>query len=96
MLLSLSDREMRDLRAFLDGNEDCEALSECEYVADLYDIEAPLTINLVFCEKGVRIDGACYLGYDSEMEGYYIDRPIEDAQPVLYALREAGAFCAES
>ena len=62
MFLKLTEQEMTHLRAFLDASEDCEALSEREYVADLYDLDAPLSLDLVFCEEGVRIDGACLLG----------------------------------
>ena len=46
----------------------------------------------MFCEEGVRIDGACLLGYDDEMQGYYIDRPVTVAEVVRRALAEAGAL----
>ena len=52
MFLKLTEQEMTHLRAFLDASEDCEALSEREYVADLYDLDAPLSLDLVFCEQG--------------------------------------------
>ena len=92
MFLKLTEQEMTHLRAFLDASEDCEALSEREYVADLYDLDTPLSLDLVFCKAGVRIDGACLLGYDDEMQGYYIDRPVTVAEDVRRALAEAGAL----
>lgn len=92
MLLPLSEKEASSLRAFLEANADCEAQAENEYVADLYDLEAPMTLDLVFVKGGVRVDGACLLAYDEEMEGYYIGEPVLEMETVRRALMEAGAF----
>ena len=92
MLLSLSEKEAASLRAFLEANADCEAQAENEYVADLYDLDAPMTLDLVFVKGGVRVDGACLLAYDEEMEGYYIGEPVLEIEAVRRALMEAGAF----
>lgn len=92
MLLPLSKKEAASLRAFLEANADCEAQAENEYVADLYDLEAPMTLDLVFVKGGVRVDGACLLAYDEEMEGYYIGEPVLEMETVRRALMEAGAF----
>ena len=92
MLLPLSEKEAASLRAFLEANADCEAQAENEYVADLYDLEAPMTLDLVFVKGGVRVDGACLLVYDEEMEGYYIGEPVLEMETVRRALMEAGAF----
>lgn len=92
MLLPLSEKEAASLRAFLESNADCEAQAENEYVADLYDLEAPMTLDLVFVKGGVRVDGACLLAYDEEMEGYYIGEPVLEMETVRRALMEAGAF----
>ena len=92
MLLPLSEKEAASLRAFLEANADCEAQAENEYVADLYDLEAPITLDLVFVKGGVRVDGACLLAYDEEMEGYYIGEPVLEMETVRRALMEAGAF----
>ena len=92
MLLPLSEKEAASLRAFLEANADCEAQAENEYVADLYDLEAPMTLDLVFVKGGVRVDGACLLAYDEEMEGYYIGEPVLEIEAVRRALMEAGAF----
>ena len=92
MLLKLSERAAARLRAFLDATADCEALSEREYVADPYDIEAPVSLDLVFVKEGVRVDGACLLNYDEAMEGYYIGEPLTDPEDVRRALQAAGAL----
>ena len=92
MLLPLSEKEAASLRAFLEANADCEAQAENEYAADLYDLEAPMTLDLVFVKGGVRVDGACLLAYDEEMEGYYIGEPVLEMETVRRALMEAGAF----
>ena len=92
MLLPLSEKEAASLRAFLEANADCEAQAENESVADLYDLEAPMTLDLVFVKGGVRVDGACLLAYDEEMEGYYIGEPVLEMETVRRALMEAGAF----
>ena len=92
MLLPLSEKEAASLRAFLEASADCEAQAENEYVADLYDLDAPMTLDLVFVKGGVRVDGACLLAYDEEMEGYYIGEPVLEIETVRRALMEAGAF----
>ena len=38
MKISLNARQLKALEAFLAKCEDCEALSEKEYVLDLYDL----------------------------------------------------------
>lgn len=92
MHLPLNEREMAHLRAFLDASADCEALSEREYVADLYDLEAPMSLDLVFLKDGVRVDGACLLNYDEEMDGYYLGEPVCAPEAVRHALMEAGGL----
>ena len=92
MHLPLNEREMAHLRAFLDASADCEALSEREYVADLYDLEAPISLDLVFLKDGVRVDGACLLNYNEEMDGYYLGEPVCTPEAVRHALMEAGGL----
>lgn len=92
MLLPLNENERNRLRAFLAANVDCEALSEDEYVADLYDLEAPMSMDLVFVKDGVRVDGACLLNYDEEMDGYYLGEPVCAPEAVRHALMEAGGL----
>ncbi len=92
MFLALSTPELQALRAFLDADPDCEALPESEYVADLYALEPPVSLNLVFANGGIEIDGASVLGFDEEMGGYYMAEPIASPDEVLRALGGAGAL----
>ena len=92
MKLKLTDAQAASLRAFLDGSEDAERLSEREYVADLYDIERPVSLDLVFVRGGVAVDGAAELLYDEEQQGWYMGQRLESPEDVRAALEEAGAF----
>ena len=92
MHLALSGPEISALRAFLDADADCEALSETEYVADLYALDPPVSLNLVFVDGGARIDGASVLGFDEALDGYYMAEPIVSAAEVARLLRLAGAL----
>lgn len=92
MKLRLNDAEIQHLRAFLEKFEDCEKLSEREYVVDLYDNEKPVSMNFVFVKGGIGIDGAAELLYSEPDDGFYIGQRIEDAAEVRAALEEAGAL----
>ena len=92
MFLALSAPEISQLRAFLDADEDCEALSENEYVADLYALDAPVSLNLVFAGGGAEIDGASYLAFDEALDGYYMSEPISSPEEIRLALLAAGAL----
>jgi hypothetical protein len=92
MFLALSAPEISHLRQFLDADEDCEALSGNEYVADLYALDAPVSLNLVFADGGCEIDGASYLAFDEELDGYYMSEPISSPEEIRRALMEAGAL----
>ena len=67
------------LRAYLESDSDCEAIGTDEYVADFYDIEKPVTMNITFTKKGVDAEAAAYLLYDSEQDGWYMGEQIDDA-----------------
>lgn len=92
MKLRLNDAEIQHLKAFLEKFEDCEKLSEREYVVDLYDNARPVSMNFVFVKGGIGIDGAAELLYSDEEDGFYIGERIEDAAEVRSALEEAGAL----
>lgn len=77
------------LTAFLSGNEDCEALSENEYVVDLYDMEPPVTMNLTLVKDGVDVEAAAELLYDEEQDGWYMGERIEDEARIAKILTEA-------
>ena len=92
MKLKLNDAQLDALRTFLEDCEDAERLSEREYVVDLYDIQPPVTMDLVFVKGGVAVDGAAELFYDEAMDGWYMGRRLEDAGEAMNALTAAGAI----
>ena len=92
MKLNLTQEEKKALLAYLEVGEDCEKLSEKEWVMDLYQGEKPISLDLVFNGKSVFADGAEYLKYDEEMDGWYIAGPVETAEEVQDLLRQAGAL----
>ena len=51
-----------------------------------------MSLDLVFVKEGVRVDGACLLAYDEEMDGYYIAEPLTAPEEVRSALERAGAL----
>ena len=92
MFLSLDARQCARLVAFCEHSEDCERISQNEMVLDLYAISRPMSLDLVLEANGVRADGAFFLGFDEEMDGYFLADPVEDPADVLHALQEAGAL----
>lgn len=90
--IKLDKAQEAALRAFLDGCEDAEQLSSREYVVDLYDIEYPLSLDLVFVNGGVAVDGAAALLYDEALDGWYMGERLESAEAVADALRQCGAL----
>ena len=92
MRIKLTEEREAALRAFLERNEDAEQLSTREYVVDLYDIERPVSLDLVFVKGGVAVDGAAELLYDEEQDGWYMGRRLEEVEEVRRALEEAGAW----
>ncbi len=49
-------------------------------------------MDLVFVKDGVRVDGACLLNYNEEMDGYYLGEPVCAPEAVRHALMEAGGI----
>ena len=92
MKLKLTAEQDGALRTFLAQCEDAEKLTEREYVVDLYDIEPPVTLDLVFVKGGVAVDGAAELLYDEEQDGWYMGDRLEQPEAVFDALTRAGAF----
>lgn len=92
MKLNLTEAQTAALRAFLEQSEDAEQLSEREFVADLYDIERPVSLDLVFVRGGIAVDGAAELLYDAEQDGWYMGQRLDAPGAVLDALAEAGAI----
>ncbi len=92
MKIKLTAEEFSAVKNFLNTFEDSEQLSEKEYVVDLYDIEPPISLDLSLGKDCLFVDGAAELLFDEEMDGWYIGERIEEPEPVLRALREAGAL----
>ncbi len=92
MRLRLNETELKQLNDYLDRCPDCEYLSQREVVLDLYDNEPPVSLNFVFVQGGIGIDGAAYLEYSQADDGYYMGERIQDVQVVRTALEEAGAL----
>ena len=92
MRIKLNEAQESALRSFLQDNPDAEALSAREYVVDLYDIEPPVSLDLVFVKGGIGVDGAAELLYDEELDGWYMGERLETPERVRAALVEAGAI----
>lgn len=92
MKLKLTASEKTALTEFLANSSDCEKLSEGEWVADLYDVDAPVSLDLVFKKDSVFADGAEYLAFDEDAKGWYLSMPVESAERVVEILRLAGAI----
>ena len=92
MKIPLTAEQLAALKQFLNTCEDAEQLSESEYVVDLYDLEPPVSLDLVFKKGSCFADGAAELLFDEEMNGWYIGSAIESAEAVVEALASAGAL----
>ena len=92
MRIKLNEAQESALRAFLQDNPDAEALSAREYVVDLYDIDRPISLDMVFVKGGIGVDGAAELKYDEEQDGWYMGERLEQPEEVLSALRACGAI----
>lgn len=90
--LNLTPEERTFLLGYLEKSSDCEKLSAGEWVADLYDVETPVSLDLVLKKGSVFADGAEYLAYDDASDGFYLAGPVQSAQKVVEILRAAGAL----
>ena len=77
------------LKAFLDSDEDSSALGGDEYIADLYDAERPLTLDILLKNGEARLVAAAYLIYDEEQDGWYMGDQVSDENEILEALKAA-------
>ena len=92
MRIKLNEVQDKALRAFLADNPDAEQLSAREYVVDLYDIDPPVTLDLVFVKGGIGVDGAAELLFDEALDGWYMGERLESPERVRAALIEVGAI----
>ncbi len=77
------------LRAFLDACDDAEDLGGGEYTVDLYDVSAPVSMDILLGKKGVDVLAALELLYDEEQDGWYLGEKIKDAEKLAALLGEA-------
>ena len=92
MKITLTQEEIQSLTEYLNRFEDAEQLSEREYVLDLYDMEPPMTLDLVLEKGALRVEGAAVLRFDEELDGWYAAERVEDQEKIEKMLREAGAI----
>lgn len=92
MRIKLNEAQDRALRAFLTDNPDAEQLSAREYVVDLYDIDPPVSLDLVFVRGGIGVDGAAELLFDEALDGWYMGERLETPEQVRDALVRSGAI----
>jgi len=84
--------EKEDVASYIAGTGDSEWITDKECVLDLYDIEPPVTMDLVFAKGGAFVDGAYKMAYDEEEGGWYMAEEITDKETVLRALADAGVI----
>ena len=77
------------LRAYLEESEDAEALGGGEYTVDLYDVETPVSMDILLDKKGVDVLAALELLYDEGEDGWYLGEKIKDADRLSALLTEA-------
>ncbi|MBR3503447.1 MAG: hypothetical protein IKO07_04270 [Clostridia bacterium] len=77
------------LRAFLEGSEDAEALGGGEYTVDLYDVDTPVSMDILLSKKGVDVLAALELIYDEGEDGWYLGEKIKDAERLAALLNQA-------
>ena len=86
MLLNL---DAHALEGWLSACPDAEDLGEREYTVDLYDVETPLSIDLQFTKDGAEVLAALTMRYNDELDGWFLDQRVEDAELVERMLRFA-------
>lgn len=92
MKLNLTPAQQEALLKYLNESPDAEQLGINEYVADLYDIDEPLTINFLITEDGPELAAAAQLLYDEEQDGWYMGDRVEDESVICAALAASGAI----
>ncbi len=86
MYIRFTDDELNRIRDFAIQSEDCEQIGENEFVLDLFDLDAPVTLDIVLDRRGAHVEGAAFLSFDEEMDGWYMDAPIEREEDVRDAI----------
>lgn len=86
MKLSLSEAQRRAFLEFLKDSEDAEILGGGEYTADLYDLEPPVSLELLMEDEAVEVLAAAELKYDEGLDGWYLGERITQAEPLQQML----------
>lgn len=81
--------DAQKLEAYLKADPDCEEISTGEFVADFYDTETPITLNLSINGDKVVCEAAAYLLFDEEQDGWYMGEQISDTAVVEAILSKA-------
>ena len=78
------------LLAYLEASEDAEALGGNEYTVDLYDVDTPVSMDILFDkDRGVDVLAALELLYDEGEDGWYLGEKIKDADRLAALLNQA-------
>ena len=78
------------LLAYLEASEDAEALGGNEYTVDLYDVDTPVSMDILFDkDRGVDVLAALELLYDEGEDGWYLGEKIKDAGRLAALLNQA-------
>ena len=93
MIIQLNERQIAAAIQYLDHDEDAERLSDGGYTCDLYEIEAPITMELYPMKGGFDVTAAFYLAFSDELNGYYLGEKIDAEQDLLSALKGWAPLC---
>ena len=86
MKIALTGKQMEDLQAFIEADDDAEDLGDGEYTVDIFELDPPLSLELTFIEGGVDALAAATLAYDPAQDGWYIKERIDQPDQVEEAL----------
>ncbi len=87
MKLDWTGEEVAVFKARLEAFEDAEATGPEEYVADLYDCETPMSLELSLAGGAVNVLAAEYLSFDEALDGWYLSGPVGGAGEIERALK---------
>ena len=92
MYLKPDKGSLEKFKAFISSSGDCEQLSADEWVVDIYEPEPAVSLNIVFEGEKIRVDGAEYMAFSEELDGWYICGGVSDGAALEKILRDAGAY----
>ena len=81
--------DARALLSFLEGNPDAEQLSSGEYVVDLFELDRPATMEISIKGDSVSVQGAAYLEFDTELQGWYMSDTVTEPEEIQALLKKA-------